>query len=148
MKCWEYVECLCLTFIILYQLMIWYLIYITFSILTNVWILDGTIIKNDDSCEKGEEKLCVCDKENLFYGWDPLACQRIKDEGLISRIKRPGNELTDSGNNLHVFRAVDEVILTSCTQFSCTSKLRFGPSKFWKLIVFIKWKYCIYYMSE
>lgn len=58
---------------------------------------DGTIIENDDSCEKGEEKICVCDKENLFYGWDPLACQRIKDEGLISRIKRPGNELTDSG---------------------------------------------------
>lgn len=113
MKCWEYVECLCLTFIFLYQLMIWYLIYITISILTNVWILDETIIENDDSCEKGEEKICVCDRENLFYGRDPLACQMMADQGLISRIKRPGNELTDSGNNLlHVLCAVDEVILT------------------------------------
>ncbi|XP_052700547.1 uncharacterized protein LOC128177750 [Crassostrea angulata] len=58
---------------------------------------DGTIIKNDDSCEKGEEKICVCDREHLFYGWDPLACQRMEDQSLISRIKRPGNELTNSG---------------------------------------------------
>lgn len=57
---------------------------------------DGTIIKNDDSCEKGEEKICVCDREHLFYGWDPLACQRMEDQSLISRIKRPGNELTNS----------------------------------------------------
>lgn len=58
---------------------------------------DGTTIKNDDSCEKGEEKICVCDREHLFYGWDPLACQRMEDQSLISRIKRPGNELTNSG---------------------------------------------------
>lgn len=84
-----------------------------FSILTNIWILDETIIENDDSCEKGEEKICICDRENLFYGRDPLACQMMADQGLISRIKRPGNELTNSGNNLlHVFSALDEVILT------------------------------------
>lgn len=59
---------------------------------------DGTIIENDDTCEKGEEeKICICDREHLFYGWDPLACQMMEDQSIIFRIKRPGNELTNSG---------------------------------------------------
>lgn len=59
---------------------------------------DGTIIENDDTCQKGEEeKICICDREHLFYGWDPLACQRMEDQSITSRIKSPGNELTNSG---------------------------------------------------
>lgn len=82
--------------------------------MTNVGILDGTIIVNNDTCQKGEEgKICICDRERMFYGRDPLACKFMEDQSIISRIKRPGNELTNSGNNsLHVFSAVNEVILT------------------------------------
>lgn len=59
---------------------------------------DGTIIENNDTCQKGEEgKICICDREHLFYGSDPLACQMMEDQSIITRIKRPGNELTNSG---------------------------------------------------
>ncbi|XP_065943955.1 uncharacterized protein [Magallana gigas] len=61
-------------------------------------ILDGTIIVNNDTCQKGEEgKICICDRERMFYGRDPLACKFMEDQSIISRIKRPGNELTNSG---------------------------------------------------
>nr|XP_034324946.1 uncharacterized protein LOC105346861 isoform X2 [Crassostrea gigas] len=59
---------------------------------------DGTIIVNNDTCQKGEEgKICICDRERMFYGRDPLACKFMEDQSIISRIKRPGNELTNSG---------------------------------------------------
>lgn len=98
--CWVFVY----TIYFLYQLIIWYIIYITVSILLNVCILDGTIIENDDTCQKGEEeKICICDREHLFYGWDPLACQMMEDQSITSRIKSPGNELTNSGNILVLY---------------------------------------------
>lgn len=59
------------------------------------------MIENNDTCQKGEEgKICICDREHLFYGSDPLACQMMEDQSIITRIKRPGNELTNSGNIL------------------------------------------------
>lgn len=58
---------------------------------------DGTIIWNLDSCLKGSDKVCVCDREKLFFGFDPNTCQRIDDVNMKSRISRPGFELDKNG---------------------------------------------------
>lgn len=58
---------------------------------------DGTIIWNLDSCLKGSDKVCVCDREKLFFGFDPNTCQKIDDVNTKSRISRPGFELDNNG---------------------------------------------------
>lgn len=58
---------------------------------------DGTIIWNFDSCMKGSDPVCVCDREKLFFGLDPNTCQRIDDVNTKSRIKKPGFELDNNG---------------------------------------------------
>lgn len=87
--------------------------FIIFFILINVGILDGIIIVNNDICQKGEEgKICICDRERMFYGRDFLVCKFMEDQSIISRIKRFGNEFINFGNNLlYVFSVVNEVIL-------------------------------------
>lgn len=69
-----------------------------FSILIHI-ISDGTIIWNFDSCRKGSDPVCVCNREKLFFGLDPNTCQRIDDVNTKSRIKKPGFELDNNGNN-------------------------------------------------
>lgn len=58
---------------------------------------EGTIISNYESCMKGIDKVCVCDRKNLYFGWDPKACEMIGDNETISRIKNPGFELNNNG---------------------------------------------------
>ncbi|XP_062619934.1 uncharacterized protein LOC134281488 [Saccostrea cucullata] len=59
---------------------------------------DGTIIENMTACEMGEQKICVCDRQNLFYGPDPVICSRKEDPKDIAKIHRPGFELTLTGS--------------------------------------------------
>lgn len=98
------------------------------SILINI-ISDGTIIWNHDSCLKGSDKVCVCDREKLFFGLDPNTCQRIDDVNMTSRIKRPGFELDNNGNNYstcHILLRYSN-LLHSKQQLNI--KLNFAPRK-------------------
>jgi hypothetical protein len=61
------------------------------------FFIDGTVVVNWEVCLKGEKKVCACDRQQLFYGLDPMICEQMTDVKIIEKIKHPGYELTDTG---------------------------------------------------
>nr|XP_022329794.1 uncharacterized protein LOC111128477 isoform X2 [Crassostrea virginica] len=56
----------------------------------------GSKITNYMECMKGQSKICICDREKMYYGEDPMACRKAS-ENLKARIEKVGFELTNRG---------------------------------------------------
>ncbi|XP_062571945.1 uncharacterized protein LOC134233904 [Saccostrea cucullata] len=55
-------------------------------------------LQNREECEKTGDKICVCRRQDRYYGDDPGACKGpINDEIKVKKIKQPGFELKITG---------------------------------------------------
>ncbi|XP_078314306.1 uncharacterized protein LOC111128477 [Crassostrea virginica] len=56
----------------------------------------GSKITNYVECMNGQSKICICDRQKMYYGEDPMACRKAS-ENLKARIEKVGFELTNRG---------------------------------------------------
>ena len=103
----------------------------------------GSKITNYMECMNGQNKICICDRQKMYYGEDPMACRKAS-ENLRARIEKVGFELTNRGNTVHI-----HYICQFIPFIKCWARIIFGILKcFDGFHCQFKKKMCLFQGSE
>lgn len=69
---------------------------IVITIYYNWWNTEAELL-NRDECIRTGKKECACKRQDLRYGDDPGACEKVNDSYRLNKIRKPGYELKNSG---------------------------------------------------